>query len=83
MVAKKLEVEVGDYEGRWFSLVEEMKSKSDVWEEIVKEKGLVKSKLEEVGEQWWLSIDRILNRSLMKGVSMKKSKDYCFRGLRT
>jgi len=29
-----------------------MKSKSSVSEEIVKEKGLVESRLEEVGEQW-------------------------------
>eukprot|EP00253_Pinus_taeda_P034679 PITA_34679 len=83
VVAEKLEVEAGDYEGRGFSLAEEMKSKSGVWEEIVKEKGLVESRLEELGEQWWLSVDRILNRSLMKGVSsMNKSKDYGFPGFR-
>lgn len=83
VLAQKLEVEPGDYEGCGFSLAEEMKSKSGLWEEIVKEKGLVESRLEELGQQWWLSVDRILNRNLRKGVnSMKKSKECGFLGFR-
>lgn len=83
VLAEKLEVEPGDYDGCGFSLAEEMKDKSGVWEEIVKEKGLVESRLEELGDQWWLHVDRILNRNLKNGVSsMNKSKEYGFLGFR-
>lgn len=83
VLAEKLEVEAGDYEGRGFSLAEEMKNKRSVWEEIVKEKGLVESRLEELGEQWWSYVDRILNGNLKNSVSsMNKSKEYGFLGFR-
>jgi nucleoside-diphosphate-sugar epimerase len=83
VLAEKLEVEPGDYDGRGFSMAEEMKNKSSVWEQIVKEKGLLESRLEQLGEQWWSSVDRILNRNMKNGVSStNKSKEYGFVGFR-
>lgn len=83
VLAEKLEVETGDYDGRGFSMAEEMKNKRGVWEEIVKEKGLVESRLEELWEQWWSYVDSVLNGNLKKGVSsMNKSKEYGFLGFR-
>lgn len=83
VLAEKLGVEPGDYDGRGFSMAEEMKDKSGVWEEIVKENGLVESRLEEFGEQWWLYVDRILNMNLKNAVSsMNKSKEHRFLGFR-
>ena len=84
-LAEKLGVEPGDYDGRGFSMAEEMKDKSGVWEEIVKENGLVENWFEEFGEQWWLYVDRILNRNLnLKSAvsSMNKSKEHRFLGFR-
>ncbi|KAL3538821.1 hypothetical protein ACH5RR_002187 [Cinchona calisaya] len=42
-------VECGEYEGETLSLQEKMKDKGPVWDEIVRENGLVPTKLEEVG----------------------------------
>lgn len=84
-LAEKLGVEPADYDGRGFSMAEEMKDKSGVWEEIVKENGLVENWFEEFGEQWWLYVDRILNRNLnLKNAvsSMNKSKEHRFLGFR-
>uniref|UniRef100_A0A5B7BZZ9 Iridoid synthase n=1 Tax=Davidia involucrata TaxID=16924 RepID=A0A5B7BZZ9_DAVIN len=61
------------------SLTEMMKDKGAVWDEIVREKGLAATKLEEVG-MWWF-VDIILGH---EGVldSMNKSKEHGFFGFR-
>ncbi|KAJ8630488.1 hypothetical protein MRB53_023811 [Persea americana] len=57
-----------------------MKGKGAVWEEIVREKGLVKTRLEEVGGWWFL--DAILNGKESMLTSMNNSKEHGFLGFR-
>ncbi|KAJ7961940.1 3-oxo-Delta(4,5)-steroid 5-beta-reductase-like [Quillaja saponaria] len=66
-------------EDEHLTLVELMKDKGDVWEEIVKANQLQPTKLEEVGV-WWF-VDVILG---MEGLldSMNKSKEHGFLGFR-
>ncbi|KAJ7961938.1 3-oxo-Delta(4,5)-steroid 5-beta-reductase-like [Quillaja saponaria] len=66
-------------EDEHLTLVELMKDKGDVWEEIVKANQLQPTKLEEVGV-WWF-VDAMLR---MEGVldSMNKSKEHGFLGFR-
>lgn len=69
----------GGSESERVTLEEMMKDKAEVWEEIVKENGLVRTKLEEVG-CWWI-VDFTL--SVDSGVdSMNKSKERGFVGFR-
>ncbi|KAF5444836.1 hypothetical protein F2P56_033935 [Juglans regia] len=69
----------GFEEGEKLSLVEMMKGKDAVWEEIVRENQLQPTKLEEVGV-WWF-VDLILGgESLID--SMNKSKEHGFLGFR-
>lgn len=63
-----------------FRPVEMVKLKGGVWEEIVREKGLVKTRLEEVGSWWFL--DAILNGKESMLTSMNKSKEHGFLGFR-
>ncbi|KAH0990028.1 hypothetical protein GBA52_001511 [Prunus armeniaca] len=65
-------------EGR-LSLVEMMKGKEGVWEEIVKENELQPTKLEEVGV-WWFA-DYVLGGEAVLD-SMNKSKEHGFLGFR-
>ncbi|KAL6982989.1 mitochondrial peripheral inner membrane protein [Sarracenia purpurea var. burkii] len=64
------------------TLTEMMKDKGPVWEEIVKEKGLVPTKLEEIGD-WWFA-DLMLGGVRGEGLldSMNKSKEHGFLGFR-
>lgn len=81
MLAEQFEVEnggLGEDEGK-VSLVEMMKDKWGVWDEIVKEKGLLGNKLEEVGV-WWF-VDVVLGNEGMLDV-MNKSKEHGFLGFR-
>ncbi|KAM1289354.1 hypothetical protein ACFX13_016992 [Malus domestica] len=68
-----------DEGGRRLSLVELMKGKEKVWEEIVRENELQPTKLAEVGVWWfvdvWLSGEGLL-------CSMNKSKEHGFLGFR-
>ncbi|KAJ9538048.1 hypothetical protein OSB04_030781 [Centaurea solstitialis] len=77
VLAEQFEVENGDFEegGEKVSMVEMMKDKGEVWDEIVREKGLLVTKLEEVA-QWWF-VDVILgNQSMLD--TMNKSKEHGF-----
>lgn len=65
-------------EGR-VSMVERMKGKERVWEEIVEAEGLVVTRLEEVAE-WWF-VDVILGGECMLD-SLNKSKEHGFLGFR-
>lgn len=56
-----------------------MKGKAEVWEEIVRENGLQRTKVEEVGDWWFadvvLGMDAVLD-------SMNKAKEHGFLGFR-
>ncbi|KAK3013895.1 hypothetical protein RJ639_009423 [Escallonia herrerae] len=80
VLAEQFEVECGEFEdGVKVSLVEEMKDKGPVWDEIVKEKGLLPTKLEEVGV-WWF-VDLMLGGEGLLD-TMNKSKEHGFLGFR-
>lgn len=82
VLAEQFGVECDDEicEGKEESLQEMMKGKEPVWEEIVKEKGLVPTKLEDVGV-WWFA-DIVLKTETSWIDSMNKSKEYGFLGFR-
>ncbi|CAL5383821.1 unnamed protein product [Camellia sinensis] len=61
------------------SMVERMKDKGPVWDEIVRENGLAVTKFEEVG-LWWF-VDMSLHWEAMLD-SMNKSKEHGFLGFR-
>ncbi|KAA8537825.1 hypothetical protein F0562_027595 [Nyssa sinensis] len=61
------------------SLEEMMKDKRPVWDEIVREKELVPTKLEEIG-MWWF-VDLMFSGGAMLD-SMNKSKEHGFSGFR-
>ncbi|CAH2078096.1 unnamed protein product [Thlaspi arvense] len=71
--------EYGFVEGKNLGLVEMMKGKERVWEEMVKENQLQEKKLEEVGV-WWFA-DVVLGVEGMID-SMNKSKEHGFLGFR-
>ncbi|KAK6777953.1 hypothetical protein RDI58_024671 [Solanum bulbocastanum] len=50
VLAEEFQVEAEEFdESKRWTLVEMMKDKGQIWDEIVKENGLVESKLEEIG----------------------------------
>ncbi|KAK9735979.1 hypothetical protein RND81_04G242700 [Saponaria officinalis] len=68
-----------DESGGKTSLVEMMKGKEGVWDEIVRENGLTPTKLEEVGN-WWFADFTLGGEALLD--SMNKSKEHGFLGFR-
>eukprot|EP00249_Psilotum_nudum_P011260 c23064_g1_i1 orf=361-1545(+) len=80
LVAEKFGLEVPPYTNEPESLAKMMGSKGPVWDEIVKENGLVSTKLEEVGT-WWFA-DLMLNMTGATAMSMNKSRDFGFFGFR-
>ncbi|KAK4377231.1 hypothetical protein RND71_003527 [Anisodus tanguticus] len=80
VLAEQFGVEVAEFdEGKRCTLGEMMKDKGAVWDEIVKENGLVPTKLEEVGV-WWF-VDLILGGDCPLD-TMNKSKEHGFLGFR-
>lgn len=81
VLAQQFGVECGGFDEKYsnLSLQEMMKNKGAVWEEIVREKGLVPTKLEEVGA-WWF-VDDVLGGECFLD-SMNKSKEHGFVGFR-
>ncbi|XP_052192714.1 (S)-8-oxocitronellyl enol synthase ISY1-like [Diospyros lotus] len=80
ILGEQFGVEYAEFEeGSGFKLEEMMKDKESVWEGIVREKGLVPTKLTEVGN-WWF-VDLILSIDCMLD-SMNKSKEHGFLGFR-
>ncbi|KAK1300394.1 hypothetical protein QJS10_CPB13g00452 [Acorus calamus] len=63
-----------------FSLEEAMKGKGGVWEAIVEEEGLVKTRVEDVAS-WWF-VDAVLGVKEPHLDSMNKSKEHGFLGFR-
>ncbi|KAL7119081.1 hypothetical protein ACP275_02G041100 [Erythranthe tilingii] len=80
VLAEQFGVECGGYEeGEKLTLVEMMKDKGPVWDEIVKENGLTETKLGDVGI-WWFG-DVILGSECYLD-TMNKSKEHGFLGFR-
>lgn len=64
--------------GDEFDWVEEMGRKGKVWEEIVEEFGLHKTKLEEI--TCFAALDAVLHLKIQQVFSMNKSREYGFFG---
>ncbi|KAK1358956.1 Iridoid synthase 2 [Heracleum sosnowskyi] len=80
VLAQQFEVECGEFEaGERLTLVELMKDKGRVWDEIVKENNLMPTKLEDIGA-WWF-VDRIIGVEYPLD-TMNKSKEHGFLGFR-
>nr|ALB78113.1 putative progesterone 5-beta-reductase [Allium ursinum] len=81
-LAEQFELEWVGYEGedKSFSLEKEMRGKEAVWKELVRENELVDTKLEEVGNWWFL--DLVLGAEIEHLDSMNKSKEHGFLGFR-
>lgn len=71
---------VVECDGEGFSVAEAMAGMEGVWEEIVREEGLVATRLEEVA-QWWF-VDAMLGYKELHLDSMNKSKEHGFLGFR-
>lgn len=69
-----------EYGGERFSLAEAMAGAEGVWEEIVREEGLVEPRLEVVA-QWWF-VDLLFGVEAEYLDSMNKSKEHGFLGFR-
>lgn len=82
VLAEQFEIEeygFDEEEGEKLSLVEMMKDKGGVWEEIVRENQLRPTKLEEVG--MWELVEIVLGGGAELS-SMNKSKEHGFVGFR-
>ncbi|KAM4121596.1 hypothetical protein ACJW30_01G016700 [Castanea mollissima] len=80
VLAEKFGIEnYGFEEGEKVSLVELMKDKGPVWDEIVRENQLQPTKLEEVGAWWFVDLLHMVGDFVD---SMNKSKEYGFLGFR-
>ncbi|XAR52896.1 3-oxo-5-beta-steroid 4-dehydrogenase [Bertholletia excelsa] len=79
VLAEQFGVECGEYEGENLKLEEMMREKGPVWEEMVREYGLTPTRLEEVGN-WWF-VDVVLSAAAMLD-TMNKSKEHGFLGFR-
>lgn len=80
VLAEEFEVEAEEFdETKTWTLEEMMKDKGQIWDEIVKENGLVASKLEEIGG-WWFA-DIVLSGECPLD-NMNKSKEHGFVGFR-
>ncbi|WMV50997.1 hypothetical protein MTR67_044382 [Solanum verrucosum] len=80
VLAEEFQVEAEEFdESKRWTLMEMMKDKGRIWEEIVKENGLVISKLEEIGGWWFVDLFLIGECPLD---TMNKSKEHGFLGFR-
>lgn len=80
LLAGKFGLEVVPYDGHPRSLREMMKDKGPVWDEIVEKHNLSPTRLEDVGN-WWF-VDGLLNIPMSRVCSMNKSKELGFFGFR-
>lgn len=81
VLAEQFEVENGGFnEESRLTMQEMMKDKGPVWSEIVRDNGLVPTKLEEIGG-WWF-VDAAIGHLDSSLDSMNKSKEHGFLGFR-
>ncbi|KAE9447123.1 hypothetical protein C3L33_20981, partial [Rhododendron williamsianum] len=78
VLGEQFGVECGEFE-EGLKLEDMMKGKEGVWEEIVKDNGLVETKLKEVGVWWFVDL---MFSGEGKLDSMNKSKEHGFLGFR-
>ncbi|KAF6147586.1 hypothetical protein GIB67_035343 [Kingdonia uniflora] len=79
VLGEQFEVECAEFE-QGLSLEEMMKDKGKVWDEIVKEKELCPTKIEEVGVWWFVDKMFMGDESVLD--NMNKSKEHGFLGFR-
>lgn len=80
LLGEQFGVEAAECGGERFSVAEAMAGMQGVWDEIVREEGLVATRLEEVA-QWWF-VDAMLGYKEPHLDSMNKSKEHGFLGFR-
>jgi hypothetical protein len=80
LMADRFGMEVGEYSGKGTPMVELMKGKDGVWDEVVKQYNLEPVKLNDIGH-WWFA-DLILNQVDENVSSMNKSKELGYLGFR-
>ncbi|XP_058069977.1 (S)-8-oxocitronellyl enol synthase ISY1-like [Magnolia sinica] len=80
ILAEQFEVEYVEFEDQGFKLAEAMREKGPVWEQIVIEKDLLPTKVEEVGIWWFVDLCFNVPESFL--ASMNKSKEHGFLGFR-
>ncbi|XP_059629723.1 (S)-8-oxocitronellyl enol synthase CYC1-like [Cornus florida] len=78
ILAEEFGVELVGYEEgqKRMSLQEMMKDKGPIWDQIVREKGLVETKLEDVA-QWWFADVAFGSQNLMNSLNKCKEHGYC------
>ncbi|CAA2986105.1 3-oxo-Delta(4,5)-steroid 5-beta-reductase-like [Olea europaea subsp. europaea] len=80
ILAEQFGMEYEEFEeGKNLTLLEMMKDKGKVWDEIVRENGLTPTKLEDVGV-WWFADTMLSLKCLLD--TMNKSKEHGFLGFR-
>ncbi|KAF7140453.1 hypothetical protein RHSIM_Rhsim06G0059400 [Rhododendron simsii] len=84
ILAEQFEVEYEEFDEREerVSLSKSMKDKGPVWDQIVRENGLVPTKLEEVGVWWFADFTFEFGDAVMVVDCMNKSKEHGFLGFR-
>ncbi|CAL4940093.1 unnamed protein product [Urochloa decumbens] len=82
MLASRFEMEWSGYEGEAgrFKLEDAMAGKEALWAEIVREKGLVETELNDI--TCWRFVDTIINADKEQLENMNKSKEHGFLGFR-
>ena len=82
MLAEHFEMEWSGYDGedKRFKLEEAMAGKEALWGEIVREKGLVETELNDI-TAWWF-VDALINADKEQLENMNKSKEHGFLGFR-
>jgi hypothetical protein len=82
MLASHFEVEYSGYDGedKRFKLEETMAGKEAVWAEIIREKGLVETHLDDI-TTWWF-VDALINANKEQLENMNKCKERRFLGFR-
>jgi hypothetical protein len=82
MLADHFEMEWSGYDGedKRFKLEEAMAGKEALWAEIVREKGLVETELNDI-TSWWF-VDALINAGKEQIENMNKSKERGFLGFR-
>lgn len=81
-LANHFEVQWSGYDGedKRFKLEEAMAGKEAVWAEIVQEKGLVETQLDDITA--WASLDDVINADKEQLDTMNKCKEHGFLGFR-
>ncbi|CAN6300461.1 unnamed protein product [Urochloa humidicola] len=82
MLANRFEIEWSGYEGedKRFKLEDAMAGKEALWAEIVREKGIVDTELNDI-TSWWF-VDTIINADKEQLENMNKTKEHGFLGFR-